>query len=703
MAGLSAGQAYVDIVPRVDSKKVTKEGLSVAKTFAAGFAAVKAVDFLKDSVAEAREAREVANLTAAALKSTGGAANVSAEQIADNAEALSLKTGVDDEAIQSGENLLLTFTKVRNEVGEGNDIFDQATRLGLDMATALGTDARSAALQLGKALNDPVKGVTALQRAGVSFTAAQREQIKAMVEAGDVLGAQKIILGELSTQFGGAAEAAADPMKRLSVVAGNLKEQVGSALLPTIDRVADALAGMSPEAQQTAVKMTLMGAATLAAAAGAAKLKTTLTGLTAANVTTIARTGILAAGVALLTKQLSDAAVEAGRFVETIEAGAPDNLTGQIQTLQAELDRQNELAGAGVSLFNTLYLDHGAREAADRAEALGGRIEELKHEQELANIETRKQALALLSSEEAGDAASRAAKNLADRTDRATVATRGWTDEQKDAASAAKDLSEAVDKLRRRQENLYGFTLSLKDATAEWEGSLDDAKAALKTNGGTLDLSTQKGRENHAALADLVKAGQDRVAQILEETGNVKRANRVAEEQRETLRRVAERFGLTDKQADRYIRTLEDVPPNVASKVSLTGAAAARQEAKRLKDALDALDGHDVSARVRLNVIQAVKGFEGMPGVSQNAAGGSVRRGELSLVGEEGPELVRFGAPGTVIPADKTKQLLDRPQQSTTFAVNGPITIVNPDTTPTERSLTAALRRAAFLGGFGGY
>jgi phage-related minor tail protein len=93
---------------------------------------------------------------------------------ADLATAISNKTGIDDEAIQSGENLLLTFTNIRNETGKGNDVFNQATQTITDMSVALGQDMKSSAIQVGKALNDPIKGVTALQRVGVSFTAAQK-------------------------------------------------------------------------------------------------------------------------------------------------------------------------------------------------------------------------------------------------------------------------------------------------------------------------------------------------------------------------------------------------------------------------------------------------------------------------------------------------------------------------------------------------
>jgi phage-related minor tail protein len=163
---------------------------------------------------------------------------VSAKQVGDLAGAIAKKTGVDDEAIQSGQNLLLTFTNVKNVVGSGNDIFNQATKIMTDMSVALGTDASGSAIQLGKALNDPIKGVTALQRVGVSFTASQKEQIKTLVATGDTLGAQKIILQELNKEFGGAAEAAATPLGKLQQRIGDLAEQMGGYLLPIVDKSA---------------------------------------------------------------------------------------------------------------------------------------------------------------------------------------------------------------------------------------------------------------------------------------------------------------------------------------------------------------------------------------------------------------------------------------------------------------------------------
>jgi hypothetical protein len=96
----------------------------------------------------------------------------------------------------------------------------------------------SAAVQLGKALNDPVLGVTALRRVGVMLTEAQEEQIKQFMEVGDVASAQKIILAELETEFGGLARAIGETSEgKLQILQnnlGNTQEAIGTGLLPLL-------------------------------------------------------------------------------------------------------------------------------------------------------------------------------------------------------------------------------------------------------------------------------------------------------------------------------------------------------------------------------------------------------------------------------------------------------------------------------------
>jgi hypothetical protein len=194
-----------------------------AQTVLRGFFSV-----LNAGIDEFNESSKAAAQTAAALKSTGSVANVTADDIQNLATQIRNYSGIDDEAVQSAENLLLTFKKVRNEVGVGNQIFDRATVAIADMSVRLGIDLKSAALQVGKALQDPTQGLTALRRSGVSFTDAQTKLIRELFATGHALQAQKLILRELQIEFGGSARAAGDTFAgKLAIAKGNLEDFAG--------------------------------------------------------------------------------------------------------------------------------------------------------------------------------------------------------------------------------------------------------------------------------------------------------------------------------------------------------------------------------------------------------------------------------------------------------------------------------------------
>ena len=190
---------------------------------------------LRDIYNEAIEAQKIGRDTAAVLKSTGGAAGVQRKEVEALANRLSGLAGIDDEVIQQGLNVLLTFTKIRN-VGPDR-IFDQAGQAALDLSVRMKGDLQGAIVQVGKALNDPIRGVTALRRVGVSFTKQQQDQIKTLVESGRTLDAQKLILQELKTEFGGAAAANATAAAKFGVTVKNVEETIGTAFLPTVNRV----------------------------------------------------------------------------------------------------------------------------------------------------------------------------------------------------------------------------------------------------------------------------------------------------------------------------------------------------------------------------------------------------------------------------------------------------------------------------------
>lgn len=211
------------------------KGLAIGAGVAiAAGAALTAV--LADSVKGAMDAELIQADLAATLLSTKGASGMTAESINALAASLQAVTPYEDDVIVSAENMLLTFTNI------GKDVFPQATEAVLNLATKMKGDLKGAAIQIGKAMNDPIKGVTALTKAGVTFTDAQKAQIKVMQEAGNMAGAQGVIMKELGTEFDGVARAAgstfAGQMAILNNQIGGVKDALGAALIPILSDLA---------------------------------------------------------------------------------------------------------------------------------------------------------------------------------------------------------------------------------------------------------------------------------------------------------------------------------------------------------------------------------------------------------------------------------------------------------------------------------
>ena len=176
----------------------------------------------------------------AVLRATGGAAGYTAQQLGRHADALQELTEIDDQAVLSVQAMLATFKEIRGPE------FKRATEAVLDMSIILG-DTKSAAVQVGKALNDPIKGVTALGRAGVQFTEQQKEQIKQLLYSGQTVKAQQMILKELESQFGGTARAASEAgagWERLTNAAQDFGEMASKNVLPQIQEMNKGLAEM---------------------------------------------------------------------------------------------------------------------------------------------------------------------------------------------------------------------------------------------------------------------------------------------------------------------------------------------------------------------------------------------------------------------------------------------------------------------------
>ena len=180
---------------------------------------------VSECITEANAAEAAESDLQATLRATGGAAGYNLEQLKKMASGMQAATTVGDDLIIGGMSILATFKQVR---GEG---FERASQAALDMSQIMKQDLKSSMVQIGKAVNDPIEGVSALTRVGVTFNEQQKEQIKTLQESGDMVGAQNIILKELETQFGGAAKAARETfggaVKASQNALGDMKEEIG--------------------------------------------------------------------------------------------------------------------------------------------------------------------------------------------------------------------------------------------------------------------------------------------------------------------------------------------------------------------------------------------------------------------------------------------------------------------------------------------
>ena len=204
----------------------------------AAIAGAAIIKFGSDAVSAARESELAQKRLQAVFKATGDETGKSAKHAEDYASALSRQIGVDDEVIMAGQAKLATFKKVSDQTAIMNGVFDRATAAGADLAAAGFGSIESNAVLLGKALNDPVKGMAALARVGVTLTDSQEKQAEAMAKAGDIAGAQKVILKAVEGQVKGTAAATATSADKSKVAWGEFQESFGRVLLPLVDSMA---------------------------------------------------------------------------------------------------------------------------------------------------------------------------------------------------------------------------------------------------------------------------------------------------------------------------------------------------------------------------------------------------------------------------------------------------------------------------------
>lgn len=174
-----------------------------------------------------------------------------------------------------------------------------------------------------------------------------------------------------------------------------------------------------------------------------------------------------------------------------------------------------------------------------------------------------------------------------------------------DSSEAMKALKDALDDLNRPY-------LDLRETERQAAQSVDDANKALKENGRTLSVNTEKGRANSAALDAMASAMADHAKAILDVTGSDAQFRASLTQSRAQLIATAEKFGLSKKAAEEYANKVLQIPHDVETRVKLTGVEAAKAKIASL------------SADLRNNPNLIAATYQGTPGAVRRAHGGII-------------------------------------------------------------------------------
>jgi phage-related protein len=242
VAGLSKGLNQGSNEVQGFGSKMANFGKKAAAAFAvAGIAAAAfAVKFAKDAIV-AGEAAATANARIEQINKSMGLFGESTNEVnkalIDYAEKTARATGVDTNSIKATQAKLLTFKELAATANEIGGNFERTTKAAIDLGAAGFGTAELNAVALGKALNDPIKGISALSRNGITFTESEKDRIKVLVESNKVGEAQNMILKAIETQVGGTAEATANATDKMRVGFTQVTEKVGLALLPVFEKL----------------------------------------------------------------------------------------------------------------------------------------------------------------------------------------------------------------------------------------------------------------------------------------------------------------------------------------------------------------------------------------------------------------------------------------------------------------------------------
>lgn len=603
----------------------------------------------------------------------------------ESADRLGKGTLFNEEDFTQGFKLLTSFRTI------AVSSYEEVGSTAADMAQVLNQDVNSVLLQVAKALEAPEVGLTALQRSGTRFTDQQKQQVKAMVAAGDTAKAQAFILKELQRQYGGAAQAAAKgfagAMDTLGEVTRDALEQLGKFIAPGITK---GIEGIVKAFEYLGTFMSALGKVVLPTVLKAVEpIIVTLQGIWNqvpwTDIGNIVQ-NVLLVGFQTLAEVLAIVSPIIAKIIEALVNGLKNSPLGfivqQAYNLATAMGLAQPIVGslaADVGTVNTNFKD--VPQAVDAATAaLERQIASLKQTVEYTN--QQKEAI------KAQEAALQSSLDLNNARLSAEIEINKLTGQ-----ILEREYEQATSAQRRLQIAQEIFVNSAKGAELEYQQALLSIKAEeqrlqLKLQGAEAEFNSIKARGQLAILEEKsVEKQQQMSAQLKEALASQQAAGQVIANQIGTQQQIAQyqeqaaraqydskilaaqtaleqkltsdNIGLSQAGAQQLSSRLADSVRSTSSLATDTGrvtsnaqgaSSAFIQVASNADRAAQAIN-NAAAAQQRLNAAQggggggtvrrAAEGAYWKGGFKQFAKGGMVTGPTLGLIGEGGePEYI---------------------------------------------------------------
>ena len=543
-----------------------------------------------------------------------GKGTASLNKLQEAADRLGNETLFNQDEFTRGFNLLTSFRNI------GVDAYERVAQAAADVAQVNQVGVNTSFMQLAKALQDPERNLSALNRSGIAFTKTQTELIKTLMKSNRVAEAHTMILDIVDESYNKLAQASAKgfagQVDSLTEAWSDFGETLGKAVLPVLTPVVQGMTALLNFLNSAGGKAT----AIIVGLTLAAKGLSVVLPLLHANFLAIKVSAQIATGQ-LVATQATLAATSAGFATATAAANAfklalAKTGIGLVVLALGFMTAEIIKASDEQKRFNQILEEGSAATVTEEIEATTAKLEALKTKlKELPEVMPFKE----LKVEAYNQQIEETKKKLDGLNERLVIAQ-------------GIELWKEFDKTQT----------AIKAQNIELEKSIERANLLTEEEQKAFDLKQQSveliekyGEKLAAPLIEILKENQAHEATI----EAIKKKDEAAEKLKEQYKEIGEtiKSEITDslKSAIKGSKTLGEAMGNVLNSIA------------------------DKALEVALNMsLWGSTGSGGMlgglfSGIFGKANGGPVSRKTPYMVGERGPEIFVPHSSGKVIPNNK--------------------------------------------------